>query len=115
MEFHDLARNGWFEGAIVICRVVSFISYVHRLCLVGLHGRSGNVALPRTKLVLAKATVLAAWEAPTRPALKAAELRSKAVAIFIESVCRAENLNNFSLGFFLKGTEYKMVDVVLHL
>jgi hypothetical protein len=78
------------------------------MCLLSLHGRSGNVALPRTKLVLAKAAVLAVWEAPTRPALKATELRSKAVAIFIEFLCWAEDLNNFSLGCFLKGTEYKM-------
>jgi hypothetical protein len=98
MEFHDLARNGWFEGAIIICRAVSFLSYIHRLCLVSLHGRSGNVALPRTKLVLAKAAVLAALEALTRPALKATELRNKAVAIFIERLCRVENLNNLSLG-----------------
>jgi hypothetical protein len=47
---------------------------------------SGKVALPRTKLVLAKAAVLAALEAPARRAVEAREFLNKAVAIFVRCV-----------------------------
>ena len=58
---------------------------MHAVSGISLQGRSGKVALPRTKLVLADAAVFAALEAPARRAVEASEVRSIAVAMFADS------------------------------
>lgn len=78
MEFHNLAADCRFEGAIVILLWL----LVSEICLDGvqyvcLHGRSGNVALPRVKVVLAGAARFAIVGPEARSAVcKAAFLRS---------------------------------------
>ena len=54
---------------------------------ISLQGRSGNVALPRTKLVLAEAAVLAALKGLPRRAVVASEFLNRAVAMPLELVC----------------------------
>lgn len=62
--------------------------------------KSGSVALPRTKLVLAHVAALRALEAPTRALLDASEVLNRAVAMLMVKFCPLRNL--FGLTAFLK-------------
>lgn len=95
VDFHDLARDGWFEGAIVIyiplvdCRQIFRSRHVYcfdlgmellqRNLFINLHARSGRVTLVRTKLVPARPARGA--EAPARKAARAVELRKRVADI----------------------------------
>jgi hypothetical protein len=69
VELHDFTGDGGFERAIVICKeLMSLCSLDHTK--LNSHGRSGRVALPRMKLILAIAA--ARLEAPARRAERAA-------------------------------------------
>jgi hypothetical protein len=85
VELHDLAADGGLEGTIVVCAVWS----VREICIDGLkrqgvQGRSGRVALPRVKVVLAKATRLVAEGALALRAERTAELRKTAAEDMID-------------------------------
>ncbi|KAL3702966.1 hypothetical protein TMatcc_000281 [Talaromyces marneffei ATCC 18224] len=78
VDFHDLAGDGWFEGAIVIyiplvdCRQIFRSRHVYCFDL-------GRVTLVRTKLVPARPARGA--EAPARKAARAVELRKRVADI----------------------------------
>lgn len=86
VELHDLAGDGGFERAIVIWKAFMSIRYPFyaRVMVEALHGRSGRVALPRTKLVLA--TPAALLEAPTRKAERTVALVRKSVVDMSEDL-----------------------------
>jgi len=86
VELHDLAADGGFEFAIAVWwkYIVSVSgSFCATLFVSGKlahsHGRSGRVALPRVKVVLAMAARLVVEGALARRAERAIELRSIAV------------------------------------
>ena len=79
VELHDLAADGRLKGTIIVCIIWS----VHGICVDCLgrqdvQGRSGRVALPRVKVVLAKAARFAAEGALALRAERTAELRKTA-------------------------------------
>ena len=93
VELHDLAADGGFEFAIAVwwddtmSVSVSFCATVFVSDkLAHSHGRSGRVALPRVKVVLAMAARLVAEGALARRAERAIELRNIAVDM-IASYC----------------------------
>ena len=69
VELHDFTGDGGLERAIIICKELMSLCFLDHTKL-NLHGRSGRVALPRTKLMLAMAA--ARLEAPARRAERAA-------------------------------------------
>jgi len=99
VEFHDLAGDGGFEGGVVVFPFMERFGLV-RLCvsscmkfglgggtcrvLCNVHGRSGNVALPRMNCELAGLASLDVVER-VRRALRAAEGRRRMVAILQQS------------------------------
>jgi hypothetical protein len=100
VKFHNLARDRRLEGAIIIYQFghhqillllsfpspLLFFSFPPQLPHLSIdsHGRSGSVALPRTKLVLA--IVAAFFAAPARRAERAAAADDrKRVADMIEA------------------------------
>lgn len=83
VQLHDLARDCGFEGAIVVCGE-AMVSYCPEGFLGDMgpdfsHERSGRVALPRTKMVGAKAALLPLF----KMVLPKADLTNE-VAIFVE-------------------------------
>jgi hypothetical protein len=80
VQFHDLAGNGGLECAVVVCS--SSISITKRVDWGRNggdgHGRSGRVALPLMKLVLAADAAL--LEAPALSAERATADERKSVA-----------------------------------
>lgn len=70
MQLHDLAGDRGFKRAIVVCCRSLVRGIFEMIESQDEHGRSGSVALPRTKLVLVMAA--AVFEAPALRAVRAA-------------------------------------------
>jgi len=76
VQLHDLARNGWLKRSIIIYSSQLAKSKVQKSGNV--QGKSGSVAFPRTKLVLAAEAAL--FAAPALRAERAAVLVRNSVA-----------------------------------
>ena len=88
VQLHDLAGNGWLEGAIVVygcqCQPQCHVSLP--LLVMGrhnIHGRSGSVAFPRMKVVLARAARLVVDGAADRRAERRALWRRSVLDIVV--------------------------------
>ena len=89
VQLHDLAGNGWLEGAIVVygcqCQPQCHVSLP--LLVMGrhnIHGRSGSVAFPRMKVVLARAARLVVDGAADRMAERRALWRRSVLDIVVD-------------------------------
>lgn len=86
VELHDLAADCGLEGAIVVCIMWSVHDFARckKQKRRDLQGRSGRVALPRVKVVLAIAARLVAEGAVALRAERTAELRKTAAEDMID-------------------------------
>ena len=93
VKLHDLAGDGRFEGAIVVCSIRLLaprqLSAQIKVTTGDVHGRSGSVAFPRTKLAPARPARLEDVEEAARRAERAAEVL-KRVADMIAQWCDVE-------------------------